>query len=89
MAARTFSAVAGRTLGLPCRTSDTVDLDTSAVRATSIIVALRLCFAIRLDGSVAIGLIGTFQSQLHNGSPQFSILVLKYRGLFDDFRTFQ
>src|SRR5882762_7895120 len=35
---RTFSWVAGRTRGLPCSTSETVDFDTPAACATSMIV---------------------------------------------------
>ena len=38
MVSRTFSWVAGRTSGLPCSTSETVDFDTPAASATSMIV---------------------------------------------------
>src|SRR5260221_9888505 len=38
MVSRTLSWVAGRTSGLPCSTSETVDFDTPAACATSMIV---------------------------------------------------
>src|SRR5262249_45082203 len=40
-AARTRAAVSGRIRELPCRTSDTVDFDTSAARARSVMVTAR------------------------------------------------
>ena len=59
MAAWTFSVVSGRTFGLPCSTRETVDLDTPAARATSMIVVLRMNPAIRLGRSVAKDRTGT------------------------------
>src|SRR5215831_6835017 len=63
---RTFSCVAGRTSGLPCSTSDTVDFDTPAACATSMIVT-----RLRPPGSMlslpspvdlASAIFGTFQT---------------------------